>query len=148
MIDFSIKITDSGKKAMDGLYQKRGIKKVELVGRAMEWLAAQDESLQAIVLGQVNAVDEAEILSMVRTRGEADQEGRPALFKELGDAVKRKGDVTKVLSPQASVELGKLLIELGPDCIERARAAAAVSRAEARTKARLKKPARDPSISA
>lgn len=72
MAETSIKITDSGKIAMDGLYEQRGIKKIQLVSRAMEWVAAQDKTLQSIILGQADPVDALEILELIRRRLETE----------------------------------------------------------------------------
>jgi len=62
------KITVKGKEALDALYQKTGVIRVEILGRAMEWLADQDKSLQAIILGQVAAEDEIAILEAIKAR--------------------------------------------------------------------------------
>ncbi len=72
MQETSIKITDSGKTAMDRLYKERGIKKIQLVSRAMEWVAGQDKTLQSIILGQADPVDALEILELIRRRLEAE----------------------------------------------------------------------------
>lgn len=72
MPETSIKITDSGKIALDKLYDDRGIKKIQLVSRAMEWVAGQDKTLQSIILGQADPVDSLDILDLIRRRLEAE----------------------------------------------------------------------------
>ena len=53
---------------MDKLALRQGMGKIELTSRAIQWLAVQDKTLQAIVLGQIDAEDEANILDLIKTR--------------------------------------------------------------------------------
>lgn len=71
MQDLGIKITVPGKKALDQLYDERGIKKLVIVGRAMEWVADQDKTLQSVILGQADPIDTLAVLDLIRRRLEA-----------------------------------------------------------------------------
>lgn len=66
--DTSVKILKPAKQLLDEVVVDRGIGKIELISRIVEWFASQSKTLQAIILGQIDPVDETEVLSMIKTR--------------------------------------------------------------------------------
>ena len=57
---------------MDQLYDERGIKKIYIISRTMEWLATQDKTLQSVILGQADPIDTLAVLDLIRSRLEAE----------------------------------------------------------------------------
>lgn len=113
----SVKITVSGKKVVDVFEKKRGLKQYEVLSRMMLWLNAQDESLQAIILGQLDPVDESAVLSLIKTRISGDE----AVVS--GDEAVRVATLTQLLMGPATKGLGDVLASHAPDYIARAKAA-------------------------
>ena len=68
----SVKISISAKESLDSMVDDRGIGKIELVSRAMEWLSIQDKTLQSVILGQIDPVDSLEVLNLIRRRLKAE----------------------------------------------------------------------------
>ena len=62
----SVKISEHGMKSLTTLYKSSGVLKTEIVSRAIEWLAKQDKSLQAVVLGQLDPQGELAVLDLIR----------------------------------------------------------------------------------
>lgn len=70
------------------------------------------------------------------------------LFNELGEMVKKTESGVKFFSPMASIALGQLLADLGPEYIADCQAAADVAAAEAGAKVQRRKKRPGPSKSA
>lgn len=104
MTEKGIKITVSGKKALDRLYDDTGIKKLVIVGRAIEWVATQDKTLQSVILGQIDPVDSLEILDLIGRRLDA----------ESADEVETMTRY-RLLSADEQILLDELREMLGPD---------------------------------
>lgn len=106
MKDLGIKITVSGKKALDQLYGERGIKKLVIVGRAIEWVASQDKTLQSVILGQADPVDSLGVLALIKRRLEAEavdvSSAEDARLDEAAAALESKGSVRKKDRPGRS----------------------------------------------
>ncbi len=64
----SVKISKASSKCLDKIKKANGVGKIELVSRMAEWLAYQDKTLQAIILGQVDPVDELSLLGIIQSR--------------------------------------------------------------------------------
>ena len=58
----SVEIDSIGRESVDAMCTRTGIKKRLIVGRILTWVANQDVGFQAVILGQVPAVDGAAIL--------------------------------------------------------------------------------------
>lgn len=82
----SVKISLSAKDCLDKLVKERGIGKIELVNRAIQWLEQQDRTVQAIVLGQIEEEDENAIFEMIKARKAAKTVVKAALTRSGGQA--------------------------------------------------------------
>lgn len=111
----SVKITVSGKKVVDVFEKKRGLKQYEVLSRMMLWLNAQDESLQAIILGQLDPADELAVLSMIRSR---QTKGADLQDSDGADVAA----LTQILMGPATKALGDVLTSHASDYIARAKA--------------------------
>ena len=64
----SVKISPEAKKKLDAMAQSSGMGKIEMVSRLVEWLHAQDRTLQAIAMGQIDDRDLLDVLEMIKCR--------------------------------------------------------------------------------
>lgn len=69
----TVKISTEASGQLDKVQERTGVNKQEIVTRAAAWMARQEDSMLALVLGQLNAEDEAVVLEAVaqRIRGAA-----------------------------------------------------------------------------
>ena len=68
-----IKILIGGKEALERVHNATGIKRIAITTRLMEWFDDQDQSLQAIIMGQVAPPDQLGLLDMIKDRIEAEK---------------------------------------------------------------------------
>lgn len=110
-----VKILGSGKKALDDIWDITHIARVEIVTRTMEWLAAQDRSLQAIILGQIDPVDEPALLAMIQGRKEVCPDHVSAFFNEIGRVLGQDRKSNLTLSDEAQAGLKEIRDFLAAD---------------------------------
>lgn len=64
----TVKISTEASGQLDKVQERTGVNKQEIVTRAAAWMARQEDSMLALVLGQLNAEDEAVVLEAVAQR--------------------------------------------------------------------------------
>jgi len=64
----SVKITRAADAVFTNLCSRRGCAKIAAISRLVMWFSDQDETLQAVVLGQLDHRDELETLYLVQKR--------------------------------------------------------------------------------
>lgn len=64
----SVKILKSAQELLSRIAHERGMGKIELVSRLVEWFDLQDKTLQAIILGQIHKMDELTVLQLIKDR--------------------------------------------------------------------------------
>lgn len=109
----SVKITKKANETLNAVAKDRGIGKIELVSRVAHWFAKQDRTLQAIVLGQIDPVDEMGILELVMARVGGQSSDQPGDYIEhflqsLTDQLERKGNSIKMLDQKSQAGLDHL----------------------------------------
>lgn len=106
----SVKIFVDAKKKLDELHNQRGVGKVELVSRAIQWLSKQDKTLQAIILGQIEQNDTVAVLDLLRGRlseNKMDAQIREYIKQSSSVPEKTKTDLLKILDYKLPRQTGK-----------------------------------------
>jgi hypothetical protein len=117
----SVKIMKSANEALGRIARERGIGKIELVSRAVEWVELQDKTLQAVIFGQIHKMDELSILQLIQNRiqkrGEFEEIGSNTNFCGIVENLKKNVMQVdcKLLSSSESQLLDRLIDAIGPD---------------------------------
>lgn len=64
----TVKISANAKKLLDEIAKERGINRIELISRTVEWISRQDKTLQAIILDQISKDDAPSVLGLIQKR--------------------------------------------------------------------------------
>lgn len=114
----SVKILRDAKSSLDALVRDRGIGKIELVSRMIRWLSLQDKTLQAVILGQVEPMDELAVLDIIRNKllPKSSKSKSEQVFDSLHELISHAHD-SGILIPDKQVQtlLDELRSQLGPD---------------------------------
>jgi hypothetical protein len=64
----SVKISIEGSEKLDAVQKRLGVAKIEMTTRLVDWFCGQDKTLQSVILGQIDPLDEAAVLDLIKAR--------------------------------------------------------------------------------